>query len=516
VSPTSNSQTCSWWTRRMSTLRVLAAGGVVLACGTTGQASAADLALAGRGGIVIPQAFVGLSLEYNSILELAGANPRRVNPVFVRLLRAIAPVGGGRLVLRIGGNSTDDAWWPKGRRTSALEKYKLTPTWTDVMAALLRKSGASTILGLNLAVDRRAVVREEARQLIARLPRGSVNALELGNEPEVYGAFPRFRDANGEPVYARAPGAWGYRRYRTDLRRFIRALRPVRGSIPLAAPASGSASWPPSLGKFLATTRADVGLTTYHAYPLLRCHVTPASRLWPSIPNLLAERSSHGLAARFARLVRISNRHHIPLRFDELGSVACGGFRGVSDTFASALWTVDTLFELAGTGADGVNLHMAKGLVYAPFQFSKRGSQWHAEVRPEAYGVLMFEQAAPAGATLLQIRTAPVPGLKLWATRDSARNLRVVAINKDATRARTVVLAIGTNRGPALVQRLQAPSLTTTVQSGRISLGGLSYGPDTTTGLLRGRPLATIVNRRHGVYAIPVGAASAAIVTIPR
>lgn len=464
----------------------------------------------------MPRAFIGLSLEYNSLLRLAGTDPLHVNPVFVRLLRAIAPIGGGRLVLRIGGNTTDDAWWPRGAQTSALEKYALTPTWAAVASSLIRQSHASMILGLNMAVDRPSIASLEARQLIARLPAGSVSALELGNEPEVYASFPRFRDRSGRPVYARAPGDWSYLRYRSELGRFARALRRVRGSIPLAAPASGSTSWVPSLGRFLRATQTDVGLVTYHAYPLLRCHVRPGSDLSPSVAHLLADRSSHGLASRFARLVRISRMHRVGFRFDELGSVACGGASGVSDTFASALWTVDTLFELASTGAAGVNMHLAKGLVYSPFRISWRGGAWHAEVRPEAYGMLMFEQAAPAGARLLHVRLAPVAGLKVWATRDAAHTVRVVLINKDATAIRTVVLGIRRNRGPALVQQLQAPSLTTTATSGTIRLGGLSYGRDTTTGLPRGHRVATILHRRRGLYTIRISPASAVIVTIPR
>jgi hypothetical protein len=283
----------------------------------------------------------------------------------------------------------------------------------------------------------------------------------------------------------------------------------------LAAPASGSTSWVPSLGRFLRATRADVGLVTYHAYPLLRCHVRPGSDLSPSIAHLLADRSSHGLALRFARLVRISRMHRVGFRFDEVGSVACGGAFGVSDTFASALWTVDTLFELASTGAAGVNMHLAKGLVYSPFRVSRRGGAWHAEVRPEAYGMLMFEQAAPAGARLLHVRMAAVAGLKVWATRDATRTVRVVLINKDATAIRTVGLGIGRNRRPALVQQLQAPSLTTTVTSGTISLGGLSFGRDTTTGLPSGHRAATILHRRRGLYTIRISPASAVMLTIP-
>ena len=40
-----------------------------------------------------------------------------------------------------------------------------------------------------------------------------------------------------------------------------------------------------------------------------------------------------------------------------MNAVSCGGVRGVSDTFASALWALDTLFEFSRVGVDGVNFH---------------------------------------------------------------------------------------------------------------------------------------------------------------
>ena len=43
--------------------------------------------------------------------------------------------------------------------------------------------------------------------------------------------------------------------------------------------------------------------------------------------------------------------HGAGLRFrlDEVNSVTCGGTRGVSDTFATALWAPDALLSLLGT-----------------------------------------------------------------------------------------------------------------------------------------------------------------------
>ena len=40
-----------------------------------------------------------------------------------------------------------------------------------------------------------------------------------------------------------------------------------------------------------------------------------------------------------------------------MNSVTCHGKTGVSDTFASALWILNTLFEMVHAGVDAVNIH---------------------------------------------------------------------------------------------------------------------------------------------------------------
>ena len=55
----------------------------------------------GTFGRQIAPGFVGLSVEFNALRRYTGLNPKAVNPVFVQLLRNLAP--GQPFVLRIGG-----------------------------------------------------------------------------------------------------------------------------------------------------------------------------------------------------------------------------------------------------------------------------------------------------------------------------------------------------------------------------------------------------------------------------
>ena len=51
--------------------------------------------------------------------------------------------------------------------------------------------------------------------------------------------------------------------------------------------------------------------------------------------------------------------------------------------------------------------------------------------------------------------------------------------------------------------------------TGRVSLGGQSFGSSTTTGQLTGSPSTTTVSVSGGAYKVSVPAASAAILTLP-
>src|SRR5947209_6213059 len=61
-------------------------------------------------GRTIPAGFLGVSIEYWAIAAYAGRKPGAINPRLPRLIRALAP--GQAAVLRIGGVSTDQTWWP--------------------------------------------------------------------------------------------------------------------------------------------------------------------------------------------------------------------------------------------------------------------------------------------------------------------------------------------------------------------------------------------------------------------
>jgi hypothetical protein len=215
--------------------------------------------------------------------------------------------------------------------------------------------------------------------------------------------------------------------------------------------------------------------------------------------------------------------------------VTCGGQAGVSNTFASALWTLDTQFWMARAGVDSVDVHIhPEAPANQLFTFARRRGGWVGSVRPEYYGLLMFARAAPPGARLLSVAGRFGGALRAWATLGRDGRIRVVLINAGLTGALMVLLRAGSGAlrvgsgavragsgavragsgaAPASLERLTAPSPYAT---GGVTLAGQSFGSRTLTGELRGRlSEGTVRASGSGGYRVRLPAASAVMLTIP-
>jgi hypothetical protein len=456
----------------------------------------------GTVGRPIPSGFVGLTTEYRGLEAYAGNHPAALDPVFERLIRNLAP--GQSPILRIGGDSTDWTWFPVPHMaTPGGVRFTLDKTWLHVASSLAGTLNARLILGLNFEADSARVAGAEARGLTGAIGRSHIDALELGNEPELYAAFPWYKLPDGRHVRGRPP-TYSYRD-------FIQDFSNVSSAIPrdttLAGPSMGSSLWIPLLGQFLSGNRR-VGLATLHRYPLKHC--SPTAKV--TIPEILSNSSSTGLAATVAGAVTTSHARGVPLRVDEMSAISCGGVNGVSHSFATALWSLDALFAMARVGVDGVNMQTAPGSWNELFGVGQSPSGWQATVYPAYYGLVMFAQAAPPGSRLLQPSGTAGPEVNVWATRAPDGAVRVVLINKSTAHAHAVAVRVGTESAAATLERLQAPSA---YASRGVTLDGQSFGPETSTGLLAGPSALTYVTPAGGAYNVTLPPASAALLTLP-
>ena len=197
----------------------------------------------------------------------------------------------------------------------------------------------------------------------------------------------------------------------------------------------------------------------------------------------------------------------------EINSAICGGLRGVSDTFASALWGTDVLFGLAAEGVRNVDFHTWTGSIYGPLEWARKNGVPVAQVRPLFYAMLLFNRATPPGSKLLPVvPNAPGAKLKTWGTVDRNGTRRFVVINKDIEAGRKVVLTAGPGASRGTVERLVAPSLKS---QNNVTFGGRGWGGSTSDGKPKGKRKLERIKSGDGTFRVTMPPGSAALVEVP-
>ena len=435
----------------------------------------------GRALGTIPPDYMGLGYEISSV-SVPGLLSARNSP-YVQLVRNLGRHG----VIRVGGNTSDFATYgatatpvssPKGSVVNEANLIELR--------GFLDAVGWRLIWGLNLGgansegqgLDNAV---EEARA-VARIFGDRLIALEVGNEPDLFGRA------------GHRPADYNYDAWLKDYRRYKSAIRAALPRAPFAGPdLAGDAGW---MTRFAKDEGGDIAALTAHHY--ITGQASPAATL----PVMLAEEKKYqGALAAFRDAARAAGK---PWRMCETASFSGGGKDGVSNTFAAALWVLDYLFVLASYGASGVNLetgvnHLGKISYYTPITDDLNG---HYGAAPEYYGLLAFAQVAEGALAPVQVATGGV-NLTAWAVK-SARGLALAVINKDTTQdADAGIRATGYSRGRAM--RLTGPALT--AKDG-VMLGGVPVGADGRWSGAKYEP----VRVTNGGATVHVPAASAALV----
>jgi len=428
----------------------------------------AEVRIESRGRLMqVPRSFLGLSTEYRDVPLLE----RRLS-AFARVVSLLHVPGDGRMVFRIGGDSADHSFWDPRAGSAPSWVFKLTPAWLRQTSILVRRVDAALILDLNLVTGSPSNAARWAAAAQRRLPHGSIVGFEIGNEPDIYSRRYWLATVSRTSVAARVlPSTLSAASYTQDFRSYAAALAQVAPRVPLIGPAVANParemSW---IRNLIAGAGPALGTVSAHRYPFSAC-ANRASRSHPTIARLLGDRASAGLADSLREAVAVAHRAGLPFRLTELNSVTCGGRSGVSDSFATALWAPDALFELVRAGVDGVNVHVRENAINAAFTLTRRGLL----ARPLLYGLILFVRSLGTDAQLvnLHLHAERTLGLKVWVVRVASGMLHVLLIDK-GNRSISVELRLPTI-GAATVDRLQAPSVRSL--SG-ITLDGRRLGSD--------------------------------------
>lgn len=433
-------------------------------------------------GKAIPSDFLGLSYESPMIAQ------GYFVPKNTILLNMLQSLGAG--VLRFGGNTGDGTYWSRTGETfpnaTPPAVAVIAPHDMDSLFSFASAAGWKIILGLNFAHYDPAMAADEAAYAseVSARNGGPLLALAIGNEPSYY------RYMNPNFGILERPANYTYADYRQEYDSYRSAILAQVPAAPLAGP-EGVGYWPAGNNyhldwytDFLNDEAGNLSLATIHYY---------------AISPILSDSTATTEEATIETSVAAANTHHIPLRFDETGTTAYDG------NLSSSLWSADYLFRLAENGAAGANFHGTLANTTDPSSYSPI-SVYNGQYRanPIYYGMLLFHSAG-------QGRIIPATGgsdiLSTYATLGADGKVRVVLINKDASRNVTVNITAGQPYKSATAMRLAGQSL----DSGDdITFAGSQVGAD---GTWSPKDVET-VEYVNGHYELSVPAASAVVVTL--
>jgi hypothetical protein len=428
-----------------------------------------------KSGAVVPPNFVGLSYETQQLSEPSYFSP--INTGLIDQFRALAPHG----VLRIGGNTSDYAFWketPDALPPSRAKRpykvgdpnpnltYNVTPEAVRNLRAFLDATGWTCLYGINLGTNTPALAAEEAF-FVHRVLGDKLEYFQVGNEADRFGST------------IRDPKTWNANTYFDEWLSFANAIRAKVPSARFGLPdTAGNPEWyAVVVDRLLALPehgRPNVDALTHHYYwtgPPSNPNATISRLLQPDPHVEKLYEDVHAAA------VRLSVGEHKPVLYRMTEGNTCyrGGKPGLSDVFAASLWAADYLLKLASLGYAGVNLHGGEGQMVAnslggklpgeelmadptaphprPFYTPIADIDGKYIAEPVSFGMRFAQQFAGATMISLDFEPGDVNATAYAAKLHGGRKI-IAIINKDATRDLEVPAEW------AALQRLTAESLT--------------------------------------------------------
>ena len=407
----------------------------------------------------IGEGFAGLSYEKS---QLYGPLFSGTNTNLISLFKQLGPS-----VLRIGGNTVDkNVWTPAG---AGQTPGQIAPSDITSLAAFVKATGWQCLYGINLGgsalgVTTPALAAEEVAYA-AQLLGNSLLGVEIGNECDLYG--------NAGNYYS---GNWTLTYFEVLWQQYRSAILAATPTVAITGPASASneSNWTVPFGQY--ATSNDITMLTQHYYRANGASISSTAQyLVTPDPTLISN---------LAKLEAVSSSIGVPFRIAECNSYYNGGASGVSDSYASALWVIDYLFNCAQGGACGVNFHGGgNGTGYTPI--ANIGAAV-VGVRPEYYGIFLFTLAGPGSLLQTQLNAGSL-NVTAYAVKSSSGRINLVVINKDPSQNLQLTVALPQNFITASVLEMSqqtsgmsGPTLTAssgvTIQGATINADG-SFSP---------------------------------------
>jgi hypothetical protein len=428
-------------------------------------------------------------------------DPGAPNTGFFTMMRDLGPG-----VLRLGGNSQDNTCWdPKAAPHPNWCEGPITPGLLKLYSTAVGAAGWRMIVGLNLRQNSPRWALSEATQGVAKeIPADQILGFEIGNEPDLFGRTPA------------RPKTYSPEDYVKDALGYIHALRANRiaRQYSFVAPAI-CCGWrnPGDLDTILKGIGSDLKLVSVHNYPTSTCghkNVTAAELLSPELMQKFDDLSK--------KLVAMAHQNNLPIALAETNSASCGGMAGVSNAFASAVWGLDYMFNVASDGYTNINFHFSYrtgGSAYNPvntFSWKTGGEEHYLNVvQPLYYAMYTFAKRA-SGEHLLPATIETKANITAFATTACPGcEVHVFVINKDEKAAGQMSVHLAGHAGAARLLMLQAPSLHSLAAD--VRYGGQQFDAD---GHIGTPNTTSVAPGENGDYSFTLPNASAAVLSILR
>jgi hypothetical protein len=339
----------------------------------------------------IPPDFTGLSFE-KDCLKKGYFNPRY--DTLISLFKTC-----GIKSLRVGGNSVDTNTLSKDTAGMHYTRQEL-----DSLFLFAQQAGCKILMGLNLK-NSNALCADTEASYVMQYQNSSLFGFEVGNEPDLY----------PESTYS-------YSVYKQDYLSYYNTIRQSNPAAVFTGPACAS-NFESFTLPFCGDMADKISLLTQHYYGVAKDTTITIS---VQIDSLMSKDKLNHISAVVRRLVGCADSRGLPFRMSECNSVDKGGQNGVSNSFSSALWALDFMYQLAHDSCAGVNFH---GGLHGPYTvFYKEKNIYNA--RPIAYGILAF-QIGSKGRFISDTVKNNNRNLDSYSVIDSLKNIYTTIINKE-------------------------------------------------------------------------------------
>jgi len=362
-------------------------------------------------GNPIASDFAGLSFEKDCL------NKGVFSPADTALFKLFRTCGIKSM--RVGANAVDEVTLgplPTDKHYTIKE--------IDNLFLFAEAAGCKIFMGLNLGGDNNPSLADTEASYVIQKYKSELFGFEVGNEPDLYAT-------NG---YRKPPPTYEVGDYEHEYNNYYKAIKHHNPTAVFTGPACSShhKDWTEPFRKDMDTV---ISMLTQHYYVAKAIKTKNRDTINMMIDTLLMKEKLNNVSDVAASLVKCAG--HIPFRMSETNSLYDGGQWGVSDAFASALWALSYMYQLAYDSCAGVNFH---GGLDGPYTvFSKHNNIYSA--RPIVYGILAF-QIGSKGKFISDSVTNNNINLDSYSVIDSSNNIYTTIINKDKLNNAVINLAV--------------------------------------------------------------------------